>query len=163
MEGGMPASGSREEGSGLAALVEVFLALGELLLSCNWAVVADILLSVVVPRCRGTAEALQITVGHILGDAGSPYLTGLISSALRAGRPDSYLQRFLSLQQSFLCCAFVITLGGGCFLLTALYLERDQARAQQPGPGTPDNKDMDGKAAESQRLLPGTSASTKDH
>ena len=34
--------------------------------------------SVVVPRCRGTAEALQITVGHILGDAGSPYLTGLV-------------------------------------------------------------------------------------
>ncbi|XP_030778798.1 protein spinster homolog 3-like isoform X2 [Rhinopithecus roxellana] len=91
--------------------------------------------SVVVPRCRGTAEALQITVGHILGDAGSPYLTGLISSVLRARRPDSYLQRFLSLQQSFLCCAFVIALGGGCFLLTALYLERDEARAWQPGTG----------------------------
>ncbi|XP_036752021.2 protein spinster homolog 3 isoform X4 [Manis pentadactyla] len=119
----------------------VFLALGELLLSCNWAVVADILLSVVVPRCRGTAEALQITVGHILGDAGSPYLTGLISSALRTGRPDSYLQCFLSLQQSFLCCAFVIALGGSFFLLTALYLERDQAQAQalarQPGTGAP--------------------------
>ncbi|XP_035934288.2 protein spinster homolog 3 isoform X1 [Halichoerus grypus] len=111
----------------------VFLALGELLLSCNWAVVADILLSVVVPRCRGTAGALQITMGHILGDAGSPYLTGLISSTLRAGRPDSYLQSFLSLQQSFLCCTFVIALGGGCFLLTALQLERDQAGAQQPG------------------------------
>lgn len=37
-----------------------------------------VLQSVVVPRCRGTAEALQITVGHILGDAGSPYLTGLV-------------------------------------------------------------------------------------
>uniref|UniRef100_F1RGP3 SPNS lysolipid transporter 3, sphingosine-1-phosphate (putative) n=1 Tax=Sus scrofa TaxID=9823 RepID=F1RGP3_PIG len=114
----------------------VFLALGELLLSCNWAVVADILLSVVVPRCRGTAEALQITVIHVLGDAGSPYLTGLISSALRAARPDSYLQRFLSLQQSFLCCVFAIALGGGCFLLTALYLERDQAQVGQPGTGT---------------------------
>uniref|UniRef100_A0A9L0ISG6 SPNS lysolipid transporter 3, sphingosine-1-phosphate (putative) n=1 Tax=Equus asinus TaxID=9793 RepID=A0A9L0ISG6_EQUAS len=135
----------------------VFLAFGELLLSCNWAVVADILLSVVVPRCRGTAEALQITVGHILGDAGSPYLTGLLSSALRAGRPDSYLQRFLSLQQSFLCCTFVLALGGGCFLLTALHLEGDQARAQQPCTGTPDNKDM-----ESQRLLFGTGASTED-
>ncbi|XP_004376298.1 protein spinster homolog 3 [Trichechus manatus latirostris] len=128
----------------------VFLALGELLLSCNWAVVADILLSVVVPRCRGTAEALQITVGHVLGDASSPYLTGLLSSALRAGRPDSYLQHFLSLQQSFLCCAFVITLGGGCFLLTALYLERDQAQAGQPGTGTSDSKDV-----ESQGLLSG--------
>lgn len=39
-----------------------------------------VLQSVVVPRCRGTAEALQITVAHILGDAGSPYLTGLVRS-----------------------------------------------------------------------------------
>ncbi|XP_007935784.1 protein spinster homolog 3 [Orycteropus afer afer] len=135
----------------------VFLALGELLLSCNWAVVADILLSVVVPRCRGTAEALQITVGHVLGDASSPYLTGLISSALRARRPDSYLQRFLSLQQSFLCCTFVIVLGGGCFLLTALHLERDQTLARQPGTGTPDSKDI-----ESQGLLLGMEAPTED-
>nr|XP_012634641.1 protein spinster homolog 3 isoform X1 [Microcebus murinus] len=134
----------------------VFLALGELLLSCNWAVVADILLSVVVPRCRGTAEALQITVGHLLGDASSPYLIGLISGALRAGRPDSYLQRFLSLQQSFLCCVFAIALGGSCFLLTALYLERDQVQAWHPGTGTPDSEDP-----ESQGLLSGTSASAE--
>ncbi|XP_047563969.1 protein spinster homolog 3 isoform X2 [Lutra lutra] len=135
----------------------VFLVLGELLLSCNWAVVADILLSVVVPRCRGTAEALQITVGHVLGDAGSPYLTGLISGILRAARRDSYLQSFLSLQHSFLGCAFVIALGGGCFLLTALRLEMDQARARQPGTGTPDSKD-----AESQALLSGTGSVAKD-
>ncbi|XP_024592016.1 protein spinster homolog 2 isoform X3 [Neophocaena asiaeorientalis asiaeorientalis] len=101
----------------------VFLALGELLLSCNWAVVADIL---------------------------------LISSALRAARPDSYLQRFLSLQQSFLCCAFVIALGGGCFLLTALHLERDQAQAQARQTGIPDSKDEHSEAMESQCLLPST-------
>ncbi|XP_030873660.1 protein spinster homolog 3-like isoform X3 [Leptonychotes weddellii] len=132
--------------------------------------------SVVVPRCRGTAEALQITVGHILGDAGSPYLTGLvrvaagwsggpgrrslslqISSTLRAGRPDSYLQSFLSLQQSFLCCTFVIALGGGCFLLTALRLERDQARARQPGTGTPGSEDT-----ESRVLLSSMCAAAED-
>lgn len=135
----------------------MFLALGELLLSCNWAVVADILLSVVLPKCRGTAEALQITVGHVLGDASSPYLIGLISSVLRARRPDTYLQRFLSLQQSFLCCAFAIVLGGGCFLQVALHLEQDQAQAQQPGSGTLDDKDV-----ECQRLLPGTEAATED-
>ncbi|XP_050018711.1 protein spinster homolog 3 isoform X1 [Alexandromys fortis] len=135
----------------------VFLALGELLLSCNWAVVADILLSVVVPRCRGTAEALQITVAHILGDAGSPYLTGLISSVLQTGRPNSYLQRFLSLQHSFLCCAFAIVLGGGCFLLTALHLERDQAQARQAGKGTLDSEDIVSRNPESQGLLSSTS------
>lgn len=135
----------------------VLLALGELLLSCNWAVVADILLSVVVPRCRGTAEALQITVGHVLGDAGSPYLTGLVSSALRARRPDTYLQAFLSLQQSVLCCAFVIALGGGCFLLTALRLERDQAWARAAGTGTRDSKDTESRA-----LLSGAGAATEE-
>ncbi|EDL12688.1 RIKEN cDNA 9830002I17, isoform CRA_b [Mus musculus] len=139
----------------------VFLALGELLLSCNWAVVADILLSVVVPRCRGTAEALQITVAHVLGDAGSPYLTGLISSVLQAERPDSYLQHFLSLQHSFLCCAFAIVLGGGFFLLTALHLEKDQARARQPGKGTLDSKDIASRNTESQGLLSGTSTPTE--
>ncbi|XP_027424020.2 protein spinster homolog 3 isoform X6 [Zalophus californianus] len=102
----------------------VFLALGELLLSCNWAVVADIL---------------------------------LVSSTLRAGRPDSYLQSFLSLQQSFLGCTFVIALAGGCFLLTALRLERDQARARQLDTGTPGSKDT-----ESQALLSGTGAAAKD-
>lgn len=59
-----------------------------------------------------------------------------VSSALRARRPDTYLQAFLSLQQSVLCCAFVIALGGGCFLLTALHLERDQAWARAAGTGT---------------------------
>ncbi|XP_040605025.1 protein spinster homolog 3 isoform X3 [Mesocricetus auratus] len=139
----------------------VFLALGELLLSCNWAVVADILLSVVVPRCRGTAEALQITVAHILGDAGSPYLTGLISSVLQTGRPNSYLQRFLSLQHSFLCCVFAIVLGGGCFLLTALHLERDQAQARQSGKGTLGSKDVASRNTEHQGLLSGTSTPAK--
>nr|XP_021513079.1 protein spinster homolog 3 isoform X2 [Meriones unguiculatus] len=137
----------------------VFLALGELLLSCNWAVVADILLSVVVPRCRGTAEALQITVAHILGDAGSPYLAGLISSVLQAERPNSYLQRFLGLQHSLLCCAFAIILGGGCFLLTALHLEGDQARARRSG--TLD-KDVASRSTESQYLLSGTSTPAEE-
>uniref|UniRef100_A0A8C6Q3S7 SPNS lysolipid transporter 3, sphingosine-1-phosphate (putative) n=1 Tax=Nothobranchius furzeri TaxID=105023 RepID=A0A8C6Q3S7_NOTFU len=56
----------------------VFIFFGELLLSLNWAVLADILLYVVVPTRRATAEALQITVGHLFGDAGSPYLLGVV-------------------------------------------------------------------------------------
>uniref|UniRef100_A0A8U8AXY9 Protein spinster homolog 1 n=1 Tax=Geospiza parvula TaxID=87175 RepID=A0A8U8AXY9_GEOPR len=55
----------------------VFIFLGETLLSLNWAIVADILLYVVPPGRRSTAEALQIVASHLLGDAGSPYLVGL--------------------------------------------------------------------------------------
>nr|XP_045015465.1 protein spinster homolog 3 [Jaculus jaculus] len=138
----------------------VFLALGELFLSCNWAVVVNIQLSVVVPRCQNTAQALQITVGHMLGDAGSPYLTGLIYGTLRSGRPNSYLQHFLSLQQSLLCCAFVIVLGGGCFLLMALHMERDQAWAQSAA-GALDSKNMATKDVERQAPL-SASASTEE-
>lgn len=33
---------------------------------------------VVVPTRRSTAEALQIVFSHLLGDAGSPYLIGVV-------------------------------------------------------------------------------------
>ncbi|XP_056263069.1 protein spinster homolog 1 [Pseudoliparis swirei] len=65
----------------------VFIFLGETFLSMNWAIVADILLYVVVPTRRATAEAFQIVISHLLGDAGSPYLIGVVSDSLK--RTDS--------------------------------------------------------------------------
>lgn len=38
---------------------------------------------VVVPTRRSTAEAFQILISHALGDAGSPYLVGVISEAIK--------------------------------------------------------------------------------
>lgn len=37
---------------------------------------------VVVPTRRSTAEAFQILISHALGDAGSPYLVGVVSVIL---------------------------------------------------------------------------------
>jgi len=37
-----------------------------------------ILQYVVIPTRRSTAEAFQILIAHALGDAGSPYLIGLV-------------------------------------------------------------------------------------
>uniref|UniRef100_A0A2Y9D1M0 Major facilitator superfamily (MFS) profile domain-containing protein n=1 Tax=Anopheles dirus TaxID=7168 RepID=A0A2Y9D1M0_9DIPT len=56
---------------------------GELALNLNWAIVADILLYVVVPTRRSTAEAFQILISHAFGDAGSPYFVGLMSEAIK--------------------------------------------------------------------------------
>jgi MFS transporter, Spinster family, sphingosine-1-phosphate transporter len=36
-----------------------------------------------VPTRRSTAEAFQILISHALGDAGSPYLVGLISESIK--------------------------------------------------------------------------------
>ncbi|XP_035523127.1 protein spinster homolog 3 isoform X1 [Morone saxatilis] len=107
----------------------VFIFLGEVLISLNWAVMADILLYVVVPTRRSTAEALQISVCHLLGDAGSPYLVGVISDAIRRSKPPTHGWNFESLKYSLLLCPFVGILGGVFFLLTALYIAEDRKAA----------------------------------
>uniref|UniRef100_A0A8C9W6G9 SPNS lysolipid transporter 3, sphingosine-1-phosphate (putative) n=1 Tax=Scleropages formosus TaxID=113540 RepID=A0A8C9W6G9_SCLFO len=112
------------------AATYVFIAVGETLLSLNWAILADILLYVVIPTRRATAEALQIMVCHLLGDAGSPALLGLISDAVSRSNPDSYSWMFRSLEYSFLLCPFIGVLGGMFFLLTALYIAEDRKAAQ---------------------------------
>ncbi|KAL4658363.1 hypothetical protein GN956_G3076 [Arapaima gigas] len=115
------------QGSTVATYVFIFF--GETFLSMNWAIVADILLYVVVPTRRSTAEAFQIVLSHLLGDAGSPYLIGVVSDSLR--RSESYLWHFRSLQISLLLCCFVAVLGGAFFLATALFIERDRDLAQK--------------------------------
>uniref|UniRef100_A0A4X2L0T3 Protein spinster homolog 1 n=1 Tax=Vombatus ursinus TaxID=29139 RepID=A0A4X2L0T3_VOMUR len=85
---------------------------------------------VVIPTRRSTAEAFQIVLSHLLGDAGSPYLIGLISDRLRRDWPPSFLSQFRALQFSLMLCAFVGALGGAAFLGTAMYIEGDRKRAQ---------------------------------
>ncbi|NWZ21061.1 SPNS3 protein, partial [Asarcornis scutulata] len=109
----------------------IFIAFGELFLSANWAVVTDILLYVVTPRRQSTAIALQILVSHLLGDAGSPYLVGTISSVIQANNNHSVQWSFRSLQYSFIICVFVGVIGGGFFLLTSFYVEDDRKEAEK--------------------------------
>ncbi|KAI2664678.1 hypothetical protein H4Q32_002939 [Labeo rohita] len=107
-----------------------FIAIGETLLSLNWAILADILLYVVVPTRRATAEALQIMVCHLLGDAGSPYLIGAISDALRKYNPESPRWDFRRLEYSILLCPVIGVLGGLFFLMTSLYIKEDRKAAE---------------------------------
>ncbi|XP_064551827.1 protein spinster [Drosophila montana] len=67
--------------SGTLCFIFVFVA--QVALNLCWSIVADILLYVVVPTRRSTAEAFQILISHALGDAGSPYLVGVISVAIK--------------------------------------------------------------------------------
>ncbi|NWT05235.1 SPNS3 protein, partial [Mionectes macconnelli] len=109
----------------------IFIAFGELFLFVIWAVVTDILLYVVSPRCQSTAIALQILLSHLLGDAGSPYLIGAVSNALQARGTPTFQSSFWSIQRSLAICAFVGALGGAFFLLTALYIEGDRREAER--------------------------------
>ncbi|XP_033954130.1 protein spinster homolog 3 [Pseudochaenichthys georgianus] len=115
----------------------VFIFFGEILISLNWAVMADILLYVVIPTRRSTAEALQISVGHLLGDAGSPFLVGAISDALSKSKPVSPEWSFHSLKYSLLVCPVVGILGGLFFFLSSHYIIGDRKAAAQLVEGGP--------------------------
>uniref|UniRef100_A0A3Q4GZM9 SPNS lysolipid transporter 2, sphingosine-1-phosphate n=1 Tax=Neolamprologus brichardi TaxID=32507 RepID=A0A3Q4GZM9_NEOBR len=93
----------------IGAYVCIFI--GETLLFLNWAITADILMFVVIPTRRATAVAFQSFTSHLLGDAGSPYLIGLISDALQQKYTTSALWRFLSLGYALMLCPFIIVLG----------------------------------------------------
>ncbi|KAI5615540.1 protein spinster-like 2 isoform 1 [Silurus asotus] len=108
--------------------------IGETLLFLNWAITADILMYVVIPTRRATAVAFQGFTSHLLGDAGSPYLIGLISDALQQSYTTSVLWQFLSLGYALMLCPFVIVLGGIFFLATALFFLDDREKAERQSP-----------------------------
>ncbi|CAL1573905.1 unnamed protein product [Knipowitschia caucasica] len=113
----------------IGAYVCIFI--GETLLFLNWAITADILMFVVIPTRRATAVAFQGFTSHLLGDAGSPYLIGLISDSLQKSYATSTLWKFLSLGYALMLCPFIIVLGGMFFLATALFFLDDREKADR--------------------------------
>ena len=67
-----------------------------LLLNCNWSIVSDITLYIVIPTRRSIASATQILISHLFGDAISPYLIGVIADWIKPALtpfhpvPDGY-------------------------------------------------------------------------
>uniref|UniRef100_A0A1Y1LFH6 Major facilitator superfamily (MFS) profile domain-containing protein n=1 Tax=Photinus pyralis TaxID=7054 RepID=A0A1Y1LFH6_PHOPY len=135
----------------------VLLFFGQVALNLNWAIVGDILLYVVVPTRRSSAEGFQLLVSHALGDAGSPYFIGIISDALRviltsklqssssvptmtngtivAALQDipsnsSNLIDFKALQYAIFTTCFVEVIGGVFFLITAMYIVKDRLKVE---------------------------------
>ncbi|XP_055842695.1 protein spinster-like [Episyrphus balteatus] len=111
--------------------------LGEVFMNVTWTVVADILLSVVVPESRSTAEAFQIAISHAFGDAGSPYLVGLLSEQLKKkwteNQPSSpvnmnikLVQQFDAMRYALMSIVFMQLLGGMLFVANAFYIVADR-------------------------------------
>ena len=61
----------------------MFTFLGTTFACLNWAVVVDMSLYVVPASIRSTATGVQTAIAHGFGDAGSPYVVGLIADMLR--------------------------------------------------------------------------------
>jgi len=138
----------------ILAFVMIFL--GEISLNLNWSIVADILLYVVVPTRRGTAEAIQILFSHLFGDAGSPYLIGIVSDSLKQNTvvQDRFclpiyephfriadngnktvlcndVRDFYSMQYSLVVNILIVFLGAICFFISAIFIIKDKDRVER--------------------------------
>ena len=117
---------------------------------------------VVVPTRRGTAEALQILFSHLFGDAGSPYLIGMVSDSLKQNSVTEEkfcqdvhkegfeilngsnstailcddIRDFYSMQYSLVVNILVVFLGAVCFFITAIYIIKDKEQVERFVAGT---------------------------
>ncbi|XP_050311311.1 protein spinster isoform X3 [Anthonomus grandis grandis] len=130
---------------------------GELFFNLTWSIVADILLYVIMPLRRSTAEGFQLLISHALGDAGSPYLIGVLSEAFRimlegktsttttttplsnltvtsttlATPTQADYNEFKALQYALFTTCFIEVIGALFFLLNALYIVEDKEKVDR--------------------------------
>jgi len=121
----------------------IILIVGEIFLNMNWAIVVDITMYVVVPTRRSSAEAFQLMAAHAIGEAGAPYLIGLITDKFKesyAGSnstsqpwlPMSQAERdYLSLRNGFYVTIGAEFLAAIIFLISTLYVTKDWAKAEK--------------------------------
>ena len=96
----------------------------------NWALMVNMTMYTCLPKRRSFANALQMFTGHILGDAFSPLLIGIISEYLQSSKETlgpSFFAEFKSLQYGMLLCPLLSALGGMCFLIAANNIVQDKA------------------------------------
>lgn len=93
-------------------------------LSTNWAVVSDMLLSVVLPTKRAFATAIQILVSHLFGDATSPFITGFIRDEIR-GDSKNEEDDYHAFLYSLLSPLIILSLGAIAFLYSSKFFVQD--------------------------------------
>ncbi|XP_046653023.1 protein spinster-like [Daphnia pulicaria] len=102
-------------------------------INLNWALVGDILLYVVVPTRRATAETFQIMSVHVFGDASSPFIIGLISDAFEPliNSDSEDYRKYTSLQYALLINPFIQILSAALFMAGSFYLLSDRDKAKR--------------------------------
>ncbi|CAF1015428.1 unnamed protein product [Adineta steineri] len=103
--------------------------ISETLFCSNWALTSDMLMYIVIPSRRATASAIQIFIMHLLGDASSPYIVGVIANYFQKGSEDNYVQ-WSSLRNALLLTPLVAIVGGICFLIAAIFIVQDRREAE---------------------------------
>ncbi|MFH4981650.1 hypothetical protein AB6A40_008359 [Gnathostoma spinigerum] len=107
----------------------IFIFLGVTGSCLNWAVNMDLVMKIVLPNRRSTANAIQTLTSHLMGDASSPYIIGLISDALK-GDDASTVTQYYALQRALFVPNFVLIGAGAFYLIASYYVAADEKKAE---------------------------------
>eukprot|EP00096_Caligus_rogercresseyi_P008223 TRINITY_DN26710_c0_g1_i1.p1 TRINITY_DN26710_c0_g1~~TRINITY_DN26710_c0_g1_i1.p1 ORF type:complete len:467 (+),score=76.24 TRINITY_DN26710_c0_g1_i1:30-1430(+) len=123
----------------------ILIFIGQTFLNTNWAITVDMSMYVVVPTVRSTAEGFQLMATHALGEAGSPYLIGLVSDFLKASSQNSTTYNpelpegstittdensFYALQYSIYLTIIACVLSGSFFVISSLFVMKDKKKVE---------------------------------
>lgn len=108
-------------------LTWILIFIGEALVSFTWPLLPAIQLSVVPPSQRNTANAISLTISHILGDSVSPIAIGLVADRFHANGKG--LSRAVSLQHALYFSVISSFFAGFFFICCANHLEADRTAA----------------------------------
>jgi len=120
---------------GLAFIILFF---GMCFLNTNWSVAVDMTIYVITPARRSTAEAIHLMMTHALGEAGAPYLVGILADGLKPGIRSSndYCNEtveYFGMQHAMFLPFALLFLGGILFLIATKWVVRDKHAIENEG------------------------------
>jgi len=111
--------------------------IGMCFLNTNWSVAVDMTIYVITPTRRATAEAIHLMLTHALGEAGAPYLVGVLADALKPGIQSNHADychetvEYFGMQRAMFLPFALLFLGGILFLLATKWVVRDKRAVEE--------------------------------
>lgn len=99
----------------------MFTTIAMFIINFLWTPMAEIILEIIEPELRSFGNALSIFVMHVLGDASSPSVIGMVSDSLFRLN----LGHLVSLQYALFLCPFILLIGSMFFYISSKYHNDD--------------------------------------
>jgi len=120
----------------ISAFIIMFF--GMFFLNFNWSVAVDMTIYVITPTRRASAEAIHLMLTHALGEAGAPYMVGLLVDGLKEGVKEQHAEGtcrqvidYYSFQYAMYLPIALLFLGGLLFLLACRWVVRDKQAVEK--------------------------------
>lgn len=117
----------------------IIIFFGMCFLNTNWSVAVDMTIYVITPARRATAEAIHLMMTHALGEAGAPYLVGVLADGLKPGIKKNHVEYcaetvdYFGMQNAMFLPFALLFLGGVLFLVATIWVVKDKQAVENEG------------------------------